>query len=196
MLAFGFFLATYPYLVLGIPLLTASGLKPGIAVFIYLVGMAAAALATFYMGWVSDKMGRRKMILMVAILNAILSIPLFYAIAINAKYAILALVLPLSFAIGTLSQAQLGTVPAYLSERFATERRASGVGTTYGLGVGIAGLLVSYLAVLLYGPLYGIQGPVPWLTCGLLEVIGAVIFGVAAYIGPETRHVDLGKVAE
>jgi MFS family permease len=196
MLAFGFFFTSYTFIALGIPLLTASGLKSGTAVFAFLLGGVGASLSTFYTGWVSDKMGRRKTILMVAILNAIFSIPLYYAASINAKYAILALVLLLSFAIGSLVTAQIGVVPAYLSERFSTERRASGLGTTYGLGVGIAGFLVAFLAVPLHGLLYGIQGPVPWLTCGLLATVGAVIFGVAAYIGPETRHVDLGKVAE
>jgi MFS family permease len=196
MLAFGFFFTTYAFLALGVPLFTAAGLKPGMAVSAFLIGTVGAATSTFYMGWISDKIGRRKMILLVAILNAIFSIPLYYAASISAKYALLALVLLLSFAIGSISEAQIGAVPAYLSERFSTEMRASGLGTTYSLGVGIAGGLVAFLAVPLHGLLYGIQGPVPWLTCGLIGTVGAVIFGVAAYIGPETKHVDLGKVAE
>ncbi|CAN5447783.1 MFS transporter [soil metagenome] len=105
------------------------------------------ALCIPLMGYLSDKIGRKPLILTTAALFIILSYPLYTQLAYGSiGFKMLALC---CFAI--LSAGIVGTVPCVLSELFPTQVRYSGVAITYNAGFAIfAGLTPMIATYLLY----------------------------------------------
>jgi len=81
-------------------------------------------------------------------------------------------------------------VPAYLSERFATQRRASGVGFGYSSGLFIGAWIP------LYALFYPIEDGNIWFTASFFTILAAVLYGIGAFLGPETRGVSMRDVRE
>ena len=88
-----------------------------------------------------------------------------------------------------------GMVPAYLSERFATQRRASGVGFGYSSGLFIGAWIPLY-AIPLYTLFYPIEDGNIWFTASFFTILAAVLYGIGAFLGPETRGVSMRDVRE
>jgi MFS family permease len=80
-----------------------------------------------------------------------------------------------------------GIVPAYLSERFRTSVRATGVGFGYSSGIFVGGFypfLVAGAMALTHSFLWSV---IMW------GVIGSALVAIGLAIGPETKDVDLAK---
>jgi hypothetical protein len=88
-----------------------------------------------------------------------------------------------------------GLVPVYLSERFATQRRGSGVGFGYSSGIFISAWMPLY-SIPLYGVFYFIEGTNIWFTAAFWLILAGIVYGIAAAIGPETIGIDLRIVKE
>jgi hypothetical protein len=80
-----------------------------------------------------------------------------------------------------------GIVTSYINERFPTAIRASGYGVGYSLAVIIPSFFSFYLLWLAHLMPYVYTPLVLLVIAGLLTAIGA-------WIGPETRHVDLESI--
>jgi hypothetical protein len=76
----------------------------------------------------------------------------------------------------------------YISERFATDVRATGVGLGYSLAVVIPAFYAYYQAALARMMDYKYTAIPLLIAGGVLVVIGALL-------GPETKDVDLSEVA-
>ncbi len=86
-------------------------------------------------GALSDRFGRRRVLLVGMILNALLVYPLF--VAVDTSQVAFALAAQLGFAV--LIATIQGPMPAYMAEMFPTRIRASALGISYNVTLGLLG---------------------------------------------------------
>ncbi len=113
-------------------------------------------------------------------------------------HAVLVKNIPLAVA-GTVMAAMCklawGMLPAYLSERFPTKRRAVGLGFGYSSGALIGAWFSIYVWWAHKIPVVkAIEGNDLWLSPAVILVIGAMITFVGMYLGPETNGIALNDV--
>ncbi len=107
------------------------------------------------MGYLSDKVGRKPVIITTAFLFAIFTYPLYtLLISPNLIIEIIAL-----FCFAVLSASIVGTMPATLSEMFSTHVRYSGVAISYNIGFAIFAGLTPVIATYLLYKLHFPQAP-------------------------------------
>jgi SHS family lactate transporter-like MFS transporter len=135
----------------------------------------AAFIAQGFWGWFADRFGRRwSMIIPAAI--AIFVAPL-YLLTTDFTWIAAGFVLQ-----GLFGQAIYGQNPAYLSERFPTEVRATASAFCYHQGAIFGGFVP--LVLTWFASHYGLGFAIPMLigTC-----VGAASFVIALLLGPETK---------
>lgn len=89
------------------------------------------------------------------------------------------------------AEAGFGIMPAYLSERYPTELRATGATGTYNLGQIIAGWSTTLMAAMFPGGLVAWEHGMLWNALIAFAIVGAL-----ALVGRETRDVDLATYTE
>jgi SHS family lactate transporter-like MFS transporter len=148
------------------------------------VGSLVAALVG---GWLSQRIGRRKSLLVICIVGvpaAFLAAP-FWMLPTIPVYIYLAV---FGFIGSFVFEAGFGVMPAFLSERYPTEIRATGATGTYNLGQVVAGFSLTILA-LTFG------GGTKTFTVGIVinAVISlAILFALVAF-SRETRDTNLDE---
>jgi len=153
--------------------------------YAYLIGNIGLIVSYLISGELSQHFGRKRIGIIIYILVALLSIPVYYSLIQFAQIPSTALVYIITFIIG-MFLAGYGILPAYLSERFKPGMRASGVGFGYVSGIFIGGWFSIYVP-LLHNVFYNIDSPTNvWFSTGLLNMIGAILIVVGYFIGPET----------
>ncbi|SNT45114.1 MFS transporter [Rhodococcoides kyotonense] len=108
--------------------------------FLALVTGLVAGLTMPLFGALSDRVGRRPVLLVGSILVVVGSYPLYYMLKLGFGGGLVALVIA-----GILIGVVGGPMPAFLSERFRTRNRATGVSVTYALSVAIFGGTAPYI---------------------------------------------------
>jgi len=138
----------------------------------------AAFLAQGFWGWFADRFGRRwSMIIPAAI--AIFVAPL-YLLTTDFTWIAVGFVLQ-----GLFGQAIYGQNPAYLSERFPTEVRATASAFCYHQGAILGGLVAPVLAY--FAVNYDLGYAIPMLVGTVAAAVSVVI---SLLLSPETK----GKV--
>jgi MFS family permease len=151
---------------------------------IMIYATASSWIGMILTGWLSQKIGRKKSMLVFVFISIIVSIPFASAI-LNHAYGLAVYVIVYAFVISTAS----GPIPAYFSERFPTQIRNSAAGLSYN-----AGLIFGS-----WSPLIGLylMSNVPKqmipIALGMNIIIGAVIFIIPTLCSRETRDVDLSQ---
>ena len=141
-----------------------------------------------YFGSLSDRIGRRPLMIWGALGAGVLSIPYLYAV--GQKNEVLAIVLAV-LAVGVFYQAWNATFASFFQELFPTRTRVTGFAISQNIGLAIVAFLPTIFAVV--APPGSTN--VPLIIGGLclaLTIVGAV----AAWSAPETHRVhlnDLGK---
>ena len=160
--------------------LPARGVINGLLVAnIFLVaGYLSAAL-------LGQRFGRRLMLIVSGVWTVVLGTLFYYLMLANASSGGTLLLTMVLYTIALcLAISPWGIVTAYLNERFPTGVRASG----YGIGYSLAAIIPSFFSFYLLGLArlmpYVYTPLVLIVLAGLLQIIGA-------WLGPETRHVDL-----
>jgi MFS family permease len=162
--------------------------------WIYGFALFLAFLGYIAYGWLSDYVGRRKLTLIYCPIIVVFGIPAFYflhdsVMALDLRMALFATVLI------TMLKLAWGMLPAYLSERFPTKRRAVGLGFGYSSGALLMSWFPLYILWVHKIPFIGtIEGGELWLSPAVIMVIGAAITFVAMYFGPETKGMSLDDV--
>jgi MFS family permease len=137
-------------------------------------------------GTYSQRIGRRRFLCITGVLVAVASPAMLYAV-LNfdpdnaAIYPMVALTILLGISCWSVAS-------VYISERFATDVRATGVGLGYSLAVVIPAFYAYYQAALARMMDYKYTAIPLLIAGGVLVVIGALL-------GPETKDVDLSEVA-
>ncbi len=147
-LAFGFTIfwtIAYYTLLAWMPTFTQkfAGLTPAQALWSNTIGLIAMVIAVPFWGALSDKVGRRPLLMASAISIGLLSYPLF---SLMTNGIGLALVMPLQILFGILLALYSGAGPAAISEIFPTHLRSTWMSSGYALSVAIFGGFAPFIA--------------------------------------------------
>jgi MFS family permease len=149
---------------------------------IMIYATASSWVGMILTGWISQKIGRKKSMLIFVFVSILISIPLASAILDNV-YGLVLYVVVFAFVISTAS----GPIPAYFSERFPTQIRNSAAGFSYNAGL-IFGSWSPLIALYLMSSVPKQMIPV---ALGINIIIGAIILIIPTLLSRETRNVDL-----
>ena len=149
---------------------------------IMICATASSWIGMIFTGWLSQKIGRKKSMLVFVFTSMLISIPLASAILDNL-YGLVLYVIVFAFVVSTAS----GPIPAYFSERFPTQIRNSAAGFSYNAGL-IFGSWSPLIALYLMSSVSKQMIPV---ALGINIMIGAVILIIPTLLSRETRDVDL-----
>ena len=148
--------------------------------------MIAATLASWlgmiFTGWLSQRIGRKKAMIIFAGSSVGVVIPMAIGILGGGMAAFLFVII-YAFVVSTAS----GPVPAFFSERFPTEIRNSAAGFSYNAGL-IFGSWSPLIALTLMSLAERSFAPI---VLGLNIIIGAVIVIVPTLLSPETKENEL-----
>lgn len=161
---------------------------------IYGFALFMAFLGYIFYGWLSDFLGRKRLTMNYCIFLVIFGVPSYYvlyhaAVTRNVELAV----------VGAIMAAMLklawGIVPAYLSERFPTRRRAVGVGFGYSSGA----LLGAWFSVYVWWAhripvIAAIEKQDMWLSPAVVLTIGAAMTFASLIFSPETGKIELSSV--
>lgn len=161
---------------------------------IYGFALFMAFLGYIFYGWISDFWGRKNLTMGYCVFLVIFGIPSYYVLyhAALERNVMLAVV-------GAIMAAMLklawGIVPAYLSERFPTRRRAVGVGFGYSSGA----LLGAWFSVYVWWAhripvIAAIEKKDMWLSPAVILTIGAAMTFASLLFSPETKTIELSSV--
>jgi MFS family permease len=149
---------------------------------IMIYATASSWIGMIITGWLSQKIGRKKSMLVFVFSSVIVSIPLAGAILDNT-YGMILYVVVFAFVISTAS----GPIPAYFSERFPTQIRNSAAGFSYNAGL-IFGSWSPLIALYFMSNVSKQMIPV---ALGINVMIGAAILIIPTLLSRETKDVDL-----
>jgi MFS transporter, SHS family, lactate transporter len=154
-------------------------LSPALVALPIAVANTLFFLSSIFWGWVGERLGRRWAIL----IPAVLGVPtaFLYLMAQDYTLVFIGFALQGMFACGGMH----AQYPAYLSERFPTEVRATAVAFCFHQGAIWGGLISPLLVLYATNNQIGLSGPILVTT-----VVGLAIFLVAVLLSPETK----GKV--
>ncbi|MEK6929111.1 MAG: MFS transporter, partial [Thermoproteota archaeon] len=149
---------------------------------IMIYATASSWIGMILTGWLSQKIGRKKSMLVFVSASILVSIPLASTILENA-YGLVVYVVMFAFVISTAS----GPIPAYFSERFPTQIRNSAAGFSYNAGLlfGSWSPLIA-LSLMSYVP----KQMIP-VALGINIMIGAIIVIIPTLLSRETKDIDL-----
>jgi len=120
-----------------------AGLSPSQALWSNTIGLIAMVIAVPVWGALSDKVGRRPLLMASALLIGALAYPLFSLMAGGGG---LAMVLPIQILFGILLALYSGAGPAAIAEIFPTHLRSTWMSSGYALAVAIFGGFAPFIA--------------------------------------------------
>lgn len=170
--------------------------------YIVIVAILTSLLGYFSSGYISDKIGRKKALYIFSGLAIILAFPTMYGMFTGAYGILMAGFLASLLAFVTTGA--YGVIPAYLSEKFPTKVRGTGVGISFNGGfiVGSWSSVIVLAAVGAVNPLtnttnvstlHAALGSFWWITA-IGIVIGELLILTSALLSKETYKADLSKI--
>ena len=161
---------------------TQLGLPRGVVLQATVVGGAVQIVSVLAFSALSDRVGRRPVMLAGAAFLALYAFPLFWLVNTGSPAAIF-----LALAIGFFGSAAIfGPMAAFIAESFGTRVRYSGASLGYQMGAVLGGGLSPFVAT----ALLAWSGGESWSVSAYL-VVGAVISLVSVYLLAETYRTEL-----
>jgi MFS family permease len=152
-----------------------------------LIGAAISALLYPLIGLLSQRIGRRPMIIALGLLNLIPASAVYYVLVAGA-YRDSTSLIALVALIEILSLPIWAVHTPYLIESFRTGIRSSGYGISYSLATIVPGFYSFYML--------GLAKLMPYeFSPIVLLALGGLLLTIGALTGPETKHVDLHQEA-
>jgi len=149
---------------------------------IMIYATASSWIGMILTGWLSQKIGRKKSMLVFVSASILVSIPLASAI-LNNFYGLIFYVIVYAIVISTAS----GPIPAYFSERFPTQIRNSAAGFSYNAGL-IFGSWSPLIALYFMSSVSKELVPV---ALGINIMIGSIILIIPTLLSRETKDIEL-----
>ncbi|QQQ62019.1 MFS transporter [Paenarthrobacter ureafaciens] len=126
----------------------------------------------FLTGIASDRFGRKKMLIIAAVLFSILTVPAFMLLD-SGSFVVIVLVQILLGGMLTLND---GTLPSFLAELFPTKVRYTGFAVSFNLSNALFGGTAPFMATLLIGMTHNQLAPGWYLVAASLVSLIAVLF--------------------
>jgi MHS family proline/betaine transporter-like MFS transporter len=152
------------------------GLDESASYFATTVALVTYIGFIFVMGMVSDRLGRKKVLLAASVLFIVLTVPAFMLLD-TGNFLVIVLVQILLGAMLTLND---GTLPSYLAEMFPTKVRYTGFAVSFNLSNAIFGGTAPFVATFLIATTHSDLAPA-WYLMG-----AAVIALIAVAVSAET----------
>lgn len=148
-----------------------------------IVATVTSLLGQIFTGFISQYIGRRKTMMLVAIAAIVVAVPSLYGLYHASTFferVVYVIILIMAATTG------FGPIPAFLSERFQTSVRNSASGFAYN-----GGLLVGSWAPLVAVTVLSHVGTMAPVFLGINLMIGSIILLIGAKFNPETKEADL-----
>ncbi|MYZ42349.1 MFS transporter [Schauerella aestuarii] len=159
-----------------------AGLTPTQALTSNSVALVVLVLSTPFFGWLSDRIGRKPLLLVCCVVFALLAYPLFRLILESRSfYTIMAIQIFFNIFIASFS----GAAPATLCELFPTKSRTTLLSIGYSLATAIFGGFAPFIATYLIDRTGSPIAPTYYV------IAAAVISGVVIWGFRETAHEKL-----
>jgi len=155
------------------------------ALLITMIASAAFLIVTVPAGWLTDKIGRKKVVLFGLGAEAVLVIPFYFLLGLS----IFALVLVLYIIEECFHGIYNGSYGQMMSELFPTSFRYTGIAFSYNLGVGILGGFTPFIATWLISVTHSSLAIIYWI---LPLIIIPIIMVLLWY--KETKGMELSKI--
>ncbi|MGP5727314.1 MFS transporter [Arthrobacter rhombi] len=126
----------------------------------------------FVMGILSDKLGRKKVLLTASVLFVIFTVPLFMLLD-TGNFVVIVLV---QIALGAMLTLNDGTLPSFLAEMFPTRVRYTGFAVSFNLSNAIFGGTAPFVATFLIGFTGSALAPGWYLMAAAVVALVAVAF--------------------
>ncbi len=150
-----------------------------------MIGAAISVPIFPLIGILSQKFGRRPMIIILGLLNLLPASGLYYVLIAGAYHdstkliGLIALILVLTIPVWAV-------ITPYLTESFRTEIRSSGYGISYSFATILPGFYSFYML--------GLAKFMPYeFSPIVLLALGGLMLSLGALAGPETKHVDFDR---
>ena len=163
---------------------TTLGYDAGAASTITSITLVAYIIMVFIAGKLSDKFGRKKMLLVAAAAFVILTVPMFMLMGTMQFWLILLAQLVMNF----LLCINDGSLPSYMIETFPTEVRYTGYAFVFSLANGLFGGSTSYIALSLTQATGSALAPAWYM------VVIAAIALICIAISHENSNKDLNEI--
>lgn len=158
------------------------GIDPGQASWVLIVAFAIGIPLNILAGSMSQRHGRRVLLLTLAAGILVLGSVSYYFVIDARQLSFMLFVLVAVCVVLTI--APFAIVPAYISERFPVAVRATGYGVSYSLALIIPSFYAAYQEWL--------SALMPFeLTPVVLLAIGAIVLFAGVLFGPETKDVEI-----
>jgi MHS family proline/betaine transporter-like MFS transporter len=149
---------------------------------IMIYATASSWIGMIITGWISQRVGRKKAMLVFVIISIVVSVPLADAILTKTSLVFIYIVV-FAFIVSTAS----GPVPAFFSERFPTQVRNSAAGFSYNAGL----IFGSWSPLIALSLMSSVEKSLIPLALGANIIIGAIIVIVPTILSRETKDVEL-----
>lgn len=162
-----------------------SGVGSPLFAFIIIIAILTSFVGYMVSGIVSDHIGRKRTIIIFVILALIATFPADYVIFQGSHQPIMIGIFASILAFSTTGI--YGVIPSFLSEKFPTRIRGTGVGVSFNSGF-IVGSWSSAFVLLISSPNN------IWLFTSIAMVIGEILILIASLLSKETHKVDLDAI--
>jgi MHS family proline/betaine transporter-like MFS transporter len=159
-----------------------AGLSPAQALWSNTVGVVVLMLLIPLFGWLSDKVGRRPLLLVSCAFFAILAVPLFSVILGQPGLRVVVLI---QVAFGAAIALYSGAGPAAIAEMFHTIGRSTWMTPAYALAVAVFGGFAPFIATWLIGVTGSPLSPAYYV------IAAAVVSFIVNWRMPETAFREL-----
>ena len=149
---------------------------------IMICATASSWIGMILTGWLSQKIGRKKSMLIFVFASILVSIPLA-SVILNNAYGLMLYVIVYAFVISTAS----GPIPAYFSERFPTQIRNSAAGFSYNAGL----IFGSWSPLIALYFMSNVSKELVPVALGINIMIGAIILIIPTLLSRETKNIEL-----
>lgn len=163
-------------------------ISPLVSTYVVIVAILSSLVGYLLSGLVSDYVGRKKALALFALLGSVASVPSMYVI-LRGAFGLTNVTIAASL-LAFFTTGAYGVIPSYLSEKFPTKIRSTGVGSSFNAGF-IIGSWSSVLTLLFAGVL-GLSN-LFWIA-GAAIVIGELFIAASVLMSNETYNKDLGSI--